>query len=214
MTTDRPQIDFWCTMGSTWTYLSVMRLPTVARETGIAFRWRPFHLAQIFSAADYHPFVGKPAKTAHMWRDIARRSERHGIPPPALPPYPLPSTARANRLAHLGLREGWGERFITASYRCWMQEGLPTCEEPNRSASLREAGQDPEAALARAERPETEAAMQAETDLAVRLGLCGAPCFVVGAEVFWGDDRLEDAITWPRHGTLRPPESAVEAHRP
>ncbi len=217
MQTERPQVDFWFTAGSTYTYLSVMRLPAVARETGIAFRWRPFHLGKLFNALGYQPFVGKPAKTAYMWRDIERRAEGYGVPvPPAPPPYPLPDSRRANLLAHLGMREGWGEGFVTASYRRWFMEGLPTGEEPNRSASLREAGQDPEAALARAIAPENDASLQEETDLALRLGLCGSPCFVVGAEVFWGDDRLEDAIAWLRHGTLRRdrPAGPVAAQRP
>ena len=139
-----------------------------------------------------------------MWRDIARRAELYGVPvPPAQPPYPLPNSPRANLLAHLGMREGWGEDYVAASYRRWFLDGLPTGEDPNRSASLREVGQDPEAAFARAQTPENMAAVQAETDLAIRLGLCGSPCFVVGTEIFWGDDRLEDAISWLRHGTLR-----------
>jgi hypothetical protein len=37
-------IDFWFTMGSTYSYLSVSRLADVERSTGVTFRWRPFHL--------------------------------------------------------------------------------------------------------------------------------------------------------------------------
>jgi 2-hydroxychromene-2-carboxylate isomerase len=43
-----------------------------------------------------------------------------------------------------------------------------------------------------------------ETDLAKNLGIFGAPTFVVGKELFWGDDRLDDAIAWHRRGTLKP----------
>jgi 2-hydroxychromene-2-carboxylate isomerase len=37
-------IDFWFTMGSTYSYLSASRLADVERSTGVTFRWRPFQL--------------------------------------------------------------------------------------------------------------------------------------------------------------------------
>ena len=46
------------------------------------------------------------------------------------------------------------------------------------------------------------AALQAQSDHAMTLGVFGAPSFFVGDEVFWGDDRLEDAVKWARDGQL------------
>ena len=48
--------------------------------------------------------------------------------------------------------------------------------------------------------PDTIAALEAETDQATKLGVFGAPSFVVRDEVFWGDDRLDDALSWARVG--------------
>jgi 2-hydroxychromene-2-carboxylate isomerase len=70
----KDQIDFWFTMGSTYTYLSVMRLPETARSMGVSFRWRPFHLLIILQEMKHVPFADKPAKSAYMWRDIERRA--------------------------------------------------------------------------------------------------------------------------------------------
>ncbi|TIT86612.1 MAG: 2-hydroxychromene-2-carboxylate isomerase, partial [Mesorhizobium sp.] len=67
-------IDFWFSIGSTYTYLSVMRLAEVAAETGIEFRWRPFNVRAIMIEMDNIPFAKKPAKAAYMWRDIERRA--------------------------------------------------------------------------------------------------------------------------------------------
>jgi 2-hydroxychromene-2-carboxylate isomerase len=67
-------IDFWFTMGSTYSYLSVMRLVQLERLTGIRFRWRPFHLLVILQEMKHVPFADKPAKSAYMWRDIERRA--------------------------------------------------------------------------------------------------------------------------------------------
>ena len=58
------KIDFWFTMGSTYAYLTVMRLPDVQRERGVQFRWRPFHLLTILQEMKHVPFADKPAKSA------------------------------------------------------------------------------------------------------------------------------------------------------
>ena len=118
-----------------------MRLGQIEAKHGVTFRWRPFYLGKIFQDANYHPFVGKPAKTSYMWRDIERRANKYGIPIRVPAPYPLPRTQFAIRLAYVGLREGWGQDYIRESYQRWFQEGDPAGEEPNLSASLRVVGQ-------------------------------------------------------------------------
>ena len=37
---------------------------------------------------------------------------------------------------------------------------------------------------------------EAQTDKARELGIFGSPSFISNGEIFWGDDRLEDAINW------------------
>lgn len=195
-------IDFWFSIGSTYTYLTVMRLKALEEREGVRFNWRPFYLAKIFNEANYHPFSGKTLKTNYMWRDLERRATKHGIPINVPAPYPLPRTAFANRLAFVGMQEGWGQDFVRASYQRWFQEGKPTGEEPNLSESLREVGQDLDRVISIAEDQSTDAALDAETISAKRLGVCGSPTFAVDSEIFWGDDHLEDALQWRKHGYL------------
>lgn len=198
------QIDFWFTMGSTYSYLSVTRLPEVTRSTGIAFRWRPFHLLTLLQEMKHVPFADKPVKMAYMWRDIERRAAKYGIPARLPAPYPIPQSVMANRVALVGMREGWGTDFVRAAYRRWFQLGEATGSEPNLSTSLREIGQDPARILPLAQSDETTAELTAETDTARSLGIFGSPVFAVGREIFWGDDRLDDAIGWLRNGGPRP----------
>src|SRR3954451_18623741 len=80
------QIDFWFTMGSTYTYLTAMRLPEIARAHNTNFRWRPFHLLILLKEMNHVPFADKPAKCAYMWRDIERRAAMYGIPRGCRPP--------------------------------------------------------------------------------------------------------------------------------
>jgi len=191
-------IDFWFFIGSTYTYLTVMRLAEVERAQGVRFTWRPFNVRKIMVAMNNRPFVGKPAKEAYMWRDLERRAGRYGIPIRVPAPYPLQEPERANRVAVLGAEEGWCRDFVRASYRRWFQEGLEPGSEPNLSASLREIGQDPARVLNLADAEAAVRALDAATEAARARGIFGVPTFAVGDEIFWGDDRLEDAILWHR----------------
>jgi 2-hydroxychromene-2-carboxylate isomerase len=190
------QIDFWYSIGSTYSYLTVMRLGDVARETGAVFRWRPFNVRHIMVEQNNVPFKDKPVKAAYMWRDIERRAPRYGLSPRLPAPYPLPGLVLANQVALLGMSEGWGEAYTREAYRLWFEDGQPAGEDPNLSLALETAGQDPKDALARAQSPDAEAALAAETGQAQALGVFGSPTFAVGDELFWGDDRLEDALDW------------------
>ena len=197
-------IDFWFTMGSTYSYLTVMRLREVEASSGIAFRWRPFHLLTLLQEMKHVPFADKPAKQAYMWRDIERRAHRYGFPVRAPAPYPVRQSVVANRIALLGMEEGWGCDFVRAAYVRWFQHAEETGSEPNASESIRAAGQDPERVLAAAGSDRICRQLDSETDLARSLGIFGAPMFAVDGELFWGDDRLDDALAWSRDGSLRP----------
>jgi 2-hydroxychromene-2-carboxylate isomerase len=195
-------IDFWFTMGSTYSYLSVARLADVERSTGVAFRWRPFHLLLILQEMKHIPFADKPAKAQYMWRDIERRAAMYGLPVDVPAPYPAKQSVTANLVATVGMREGWGTDFVRAAYRRWLQKGEETGSEPNLSGSLRDIGQDAARVLALANSAANNERLLAETDAAKEMGIFGSPTFVVNGELFWGDDRLEDAISWYRHGRV------------
>lgn len=191
-------IDFWFSIGSTYSYLAVMRLDAVSARSGIAFTWRPFSVRAIMREMGNIPFADKPPKLKYMWRDIERHSAEFGLSPKLPAPYPLKEFDMANRVAIVGREEGWCEAYVRAAYRGWFERGEPAGEEPNLSASIREAGQDPSRVIGKAAAPETEAAYLAATQEARALGIFGAPTFVTGGELFWGNDRLDSAIAWHR----------------
>ncbi|MGG5890977.1 2-hydroxychromene-2-carboxylate isomerase [Falsiroseomonas sp. HC035] len=202
-------IDFWFAVGSTYTYLSVMRLPDIERDSGIAFRWRPFSVRQIMREMDNRHLQGKPKKYAYMWRDIARRAEMYGLTAIVPVPHPLQEFDLANRVAVLRAQEDWCAAYVRATYRRWFVDGQEPGSEPNLSASLREVGQDPARVLPLATGDEIGRLYEEATDEARTLGVFGSPTFAVGQELFWGDDRLEHAVMWHRHGRLDPAASAA-----
>lgn len=189
-------IDFWFSIGSTYSYLSVSRIEDLARARGLAVTWRAFNVRAVFQKAGYTPFADKPAKLAYMWRDLERRAAALGVPWRAAPTYPIPELERANRVAALGAREGWAADYVRAVYERWFLHDEPPGEAANLVAALRHAGVDPDDAVARADGADGIAALEAATREAEAAGVFGAPTFIVDGEMFWGDDRLEAALDW------------------
>lgn len=193
-------IDFWFSIGSTYTYLSVMRLEQVQQETGVRFRWQPFSVRALMQEMNNIPFIGKPAKEKYMWRDIERRAEKYGLPINLPVEYPLKNFDLANRVAIVARRENWCPAYVSASYRLWFCVGLPAGDEANLAQSLERSGQDANRVLKLAQSKEIEDAYSEATSRARTLGVFGSPSFVAeDGELFWGDDRLDDAIDYARN---------------
>ncbi len=189
-------IDFWFSIGSTYSFLSVMRLDSVAARNGVDFVWHPFNVRAIMREMDNIPFANKPVKAAYMWRDIERRAAGYGLTAQLPAPYPLAELERANRVAVIGAKQGWCADYTRAAYTRWFEAGDPAGSEPNVSAGIRAAGQDPNRVLHLADGLEGVEGLAAATETARALGIFGSPCFVVDGELFWGDDRLDDALAW------------------
>jgi len=191
------EIEFWFSIGSTYTYLSVSRLIKVERKFEVSFSWQPFSVRKIMREMDNVPFPPtKQAKVDYMWRDIQRRARGYGFEASVPAPYPLKEFDLANRIAVLGMQEGWCSNYVQATYRRWFLEWLEPGSEPNVSESLREIGQDSERILELASGEETGEVYSCQTESAQSKGIFGSPSFIVDRELFWGDDRLEDAVSW------------------
>jgi len=191
------EIEFWFSIGSTYTYLSVSRLKEVERKFEVSFSWQPFSVRKIMREMDNVPFPPtKQAKVDYMWRDIQRRARGYGFEARVPAPYPLKEFDLANRIAVLGMQEGWCSNYVQATYRRWFLEWLEPGSEPNVSESLREIGQDSERILELATGEETGEVYSCQTESAQSKGIFGSPSFIVDGELFWGDDRLEDAVSW------------------
>jgi len=191
------EIEFWFSIGSTYTYLSVTRLKEVEEKFGVKFSWQPFSVRIIMIEMDNVPFPPtKKVKADYMWRDIERRANSYGFEAKVPAPYPLKEFDLANSVAVPGMQEGWCAEYVPVTYRRWFVDGLEPGSEPNVSASLREIGQQPERVLELAADDKIRKAYLKQTESAQSKNIFGSPSFIVDGELFWGDDRLEDAVKW------------------
>ena len=192
-------IDFYFSIGSTYTYLSVTRILDVEKKHSVKFNWKPFSVRAIMKEMNNIPFPKeKKNKVDYMWRDIVRRAENYGFFAKTPVPYPLSEFDLANKLAILGLKDGWGIDYVQQTYKRWFQEGKEPATEPNISEICSELKLDKEKIISEANSKEIEEKYLANTNSARKDKVFGSPTFIVNNEIFWGDDRMEDAINWSK----------------
>jgi 2-hydroxychromene-2-carboxylate isomerase len=73
------------------------------------------------------------------------------------------------------------------------EEGASLDEVDNVLRAARDAGLDPDEVRAAVDDDRVKARLREHTDEAMARGVIGVPTVVVDRQVFWGDDRLEDA---------------------
>jgi 2-hydroxychromene-2-carboxylate isomerase len=190
-------IDFWCELASPYTYLAAMRIDRLARAAGVDVRWQPFLLGPIFAAAGWStsPFEVYPDKGRYMWRDVAREADAIGAGLRRPSQFPR-NTVAAARVARLGVERGWGPAFIRAALAANFAEDRDLADPGVIDELLAGLGLDGPAVRAEAESPAHRPALRDATERAVALHIFGAPTFLVGDEMFWGNDRLERAVAW------------------
>ena len=192
-------IDFYFSIGSTYTYLSVTRILDVEKKHQVKFNWKPFSVRIIMNEMNNHPFPDdKKNKVDYMWRDIERRAEGYGFSAKTPVPYPLTEFDLANKLAILGLKEGWGIDYVRLTYKRWFQEGKEPATEPNITEIFQKLKIEQKKVMEDVMKDEIENQYQLNTNNARDNKVFGSPTFFVNKEIFWGDDRMEDSISWSK----------------
>jgi 2-hydroxychromene-2-carboxylate isomerase len=197
-----PVLEFWFDLASTYSYPAAMRIGPLARQAGVDVRFRPFLLGPIFKAQGWttSPFNLYPAKGRNMWRDLERLCAELAMPFRRPDPFPQNSLLAA-RVALAGIDRGWGRDFCLAVFSAEFGAGRRIDDVEIIGEILEGLRIDPEPALDAARSDETKARLRAQTEEAQRRGLFGAPSFTTAdGELFWGNDRLERAVRWARHG--------------
>ena len=188
-------IEFWFEFGSNYSYLSAMRIEAAARTAGVPLLWRPFLLGPVFRELGWEgsPFLVQREKGEYVWRDMARRAAKYGLPfrrPSVFPRRAL----LPMRVALLAAHEAWmGEYCRRVMRMAWAEDREIDGPAPVLEA-LAGLAPDPRALVAQAGLEAAKAALREQTIDARRLGIFGGPSFIVDGELFWGDDRLEDAL--------------------
>jgi len=190
-----PELEFWFEFGSNYSYLSVMRIEALAAQQGVRIVWKPFLLGPVFKRFGWNtsPFVLQKEKGQYVWMDMARQCDKYGLPWTRPTAFPR-SALLPMRVALIGADRAW----IAAFCKRMMQLNFVADREIDTIEAvgevLTELGLPCDELIECARSEDCKIQLRKQTEKAVELGLFGAPTFLVAKEMFWGNDRLEDAL--------------------
>lgn len=188
---------FYYDTNSPYAYLAAHRIG--ARIPGAV--WRPIAFAFLLRAHGRTPWSLGPGRGDGM-RDVERRAEEAGLPPVRWPDgWPVETySLLALRAMIVAEDAGRLKEMTLALYRVSFAEGRGLQLEESVLGAATRAGLDPDAVRSGIEDEEIKARLKAYTDEALERGVQGVPTIAVGDELFWGDDRLDDAAATARGG--------------
>lgn len=187
-------LDFYFFYGSIHSYLSVMRIGALASAAGVDVHWQPFNLREILIEQNNTAFTKNEVKMNYFWHDVERRASRHKILFAGRAPYPADPELLALRVGLIAAQEKWCEDYSRATFHQWFIGRRAPGVDDHVERVLASLDKSPAPIIARAKSAEGERLLKTATDAARKLGIFGAPTFAIGPEIFWGDDRLEDAL--------------------
>src|SRR3954470_1471133 len=195
----RPELYF--DVGSPYSFLAVER---AERVLGAPPELRPVLLGGLFKLGNRRSWgVGDPALREAGMLEVESRATAYDLPAIRWPrPWPG-DYLTAMRIATWADAEGAGAAFAFAAGRRLFLAGRDLSLPDECAAAAEEAGLGGIEALRAAARPEVKAALRRTTEAAHARGVLGVPTVAIGGELFWGDDRLEEAAT-----RLRPAATA------
>jgi 2-hydroxychromene-2-carboxylate isomerase len=189
---------FYFDLGSPYAYLTAERIAEVLGESVV---WQPLSLGALFKLAGRSSWsLGDPDRRRDGIAEVRRRAELYGLPPVRWP-EPWPSNYLfAMRACTYAFQVERGHEFALGAFRASFQRGHDLGVPEHVLAVAGEVGLDPRAVRDATGDPEVKATLRAATEDAHERGVFGVPTLAVGGELFWGDDRLQDAARLQQAG--------------
>jgi 2-hydroxychromene-2-carboxylate isomerase len=186
-----PRPTFYFDLGSPYAYLAAERIGTLLPEP---VDWQPVLLGGLFKLTGRSSWaLGDYRRRELGMAEIERRARLYQLPPMHWPD-PWPSNYLvAMRAATFAFTVGRGREFASQAFRNAFQRGADLSITAHVLDSARQAGLDRGEVQAATQSPAVKESLRDATDAAFELGVFGVPTVAIGGELFWGDDRLEDA---------------------
>jgi 2-hydroxychromene-2-carboxylate isomerase len=182
---------FYYDFNSPYAYLAAERIDRLIPDAD----WRPIAFAILLAQLGRLEQAVEGLDRARVADEVAGRAAERGLPPFAPPEaWPLETWSLAPlRAALVADERGRLREFSGAAFRKSFVESRSLAELDNVLAAAREAGLEPDEVREGIQRPEIKARLKGHTDEAFARGVTGIPTVAVRDQLFWGDDRLDEA---------------------
>jgi 2-hydroxychromene-2-carboxylate isomerase len=189
MSSERPV--FYYDFNSPYAYLAAERVNQVMPEPPV---WQPISLAFVLRHHDRIPWSRRPDRDAGM-REIERRAAERGLPPVRwVEGWPVETYSLAPLRAGIFAQQaGRLIAYSLAAFRQFFVAGRSLADVDNVLLAAAAAELHPRAVLKALETESVKNGLREATEVAIERGVQGVPTVAVGEELFWGDDRLEEA---------------------
>ncbi len=188
-------IDYYVSLNSPWTHLGAARIEAMAAAHDASLRVYPVDFGTVFAGSGGLPLPKRsPQRQAYRLQELARWRDHLGIPITINPKY-FPSSEAQTGPCVLVVRDTVGDgpavKLAHAILKAvWQQERNPA-DPAELAALIKGVGLDADSIIAQAADPKWTALREAETQAALARGVFGAPSYVIGDDIFWGQDRLQ-----------------------
>jgi 2-hydroxychromene-2-carboxylate isomerase len=183
---------FYYDLSSPYAYLAALRVDDVLPVDAV---WQPIAFGALIREIGKVPWSLRGDTRAAGQAEIAERARRRGLPDVRWPrgwPAESYSVVPLRAVVH-ALDEGRGKELSYELYRLEFADGVALDDLEVVIGAAERSGLDGERARTAVQAPEIKDRLRAATAEALRRGVTGVPTVAVGDELFWGDDRLEDA---------------------
>jgi len=196
---DRPlppssEVVFYYDLGSPYAYISAERISRLFSDAEVAQpEWQPILLGGLFARFERGSWAETDLREEGM-REIERRAAEEHLQPIRWPdPWPG-NTLHAMRVATYAKSIGRTVSFSLAAFRQAFAGGRDLSEPDNVAIAAAACELHPNAIAKAAASESVKTRLREATDRAGDRGVFGVPSVAVGDEVFWGDDRLGEAV--------------------
>jgi 2-hydroxychromene-2-carboxylate isomerase len=185
---------FYYDLGSPYAYLSAERISGLFTAAGLEQpEWQPILLGGLFRHFDRGSWAQTEARAEGM-AEIERRAASYGLPKVVWPdPWPG-EMLTAMRVATFAKQTGRTVSFSLAAFRQQFAAGKDLSDPENVMIAAAACELHPRALQSAIKTQIVKDALREATDEAAAAGIFGVPSVQVGDQVFWGDDRLEEAV--------------------
>jgi 2-hydroxychromene-2-carboxylate isomerase len=189
-----PRATFYFDLGSPYAYLAAERISGLFTDAELEQpEWQPVLLGGLFQRFGRDSWGNGPGREDGI-AEVERRAAGYGLPRIAWPdPWPGDGLF-AMRAATFAKQTGRSVSFALAAFRQAFAAGRDLSEHDNVLIAAAACELHPSAVLKAAGTDAVKGALREATERAGDLGVIGVPSLLVGEQVFWGDDRLEEAL--------------------
>jgi 2-hydroxychromene-2-carboxylate isomerase len=187
---------FYYDFSSPYSYLAAERISGLFAEADLEQpEWQPISFGHILKATGRRPWSFEEERRAHF-AEIQRRADERRLPEVVYPEgWPIENySLNPVRAAIYAKESGRVVSFSLACFRQVFAAGKDMSDVDNVLIAAAACELHPNAVLKGMETQSVKDRLRAATDEALALGLVGIPTVAVGDELFWGDDRLEEAV--------------------